>query len=1159
MTWPPAQLWRYFADGPVRLAPLVHQQSVLFVSDDGYLYCLSAQDGTLQWRFRGGPQDRWLIGNDRFISMWPARGAPVVYDDTVYFAAGIWPFMGVFVHAVDVRTGQAVWTNSGSGASYTVQQHSSPAFAGVAPQGYLAANQQMLLVSGGMTVPAAFDRETGQLIYFRPGDRQLGKDQGGFPVMLGPDWYANRGGLHQLSDGDPRLRVPADVLTPHGLLGVSGKQLVGLDTKIQRRLKTTTDAKGKEKKTVTYGVAARTRARLPLEQAELHLHAGEQVVLSDQGSHLLLVAEPAEQDGDCQVLWEGAVSSPIWRAIVADQRLVVVSQDGTITCFGATAQQPPGGPLVHKLQSQATTDPQRGARELADRLLRVTTARDGYALVDSPVGLAVARALAATTRFHLLVLEPNTELRQRWKEQLAADQLLGTRIDLLPGDLSSAELAPYFAELVVAHRWPTAGQTAIVQRAQSVLRPYGGVAVLQCEPAERNALEQLCRQQQLTPQHAGDEPWVVLSRPGPLPGAGSWTAQSGDAGNTLVSKEQNVQTPLGMLWFGGPSNRDVLPRHGHGPTPQVIGGRLFIEGRDMLRAVDVYTGRLLWQHEFKDVGIYYDNTDHHPGAGAIGGNFVSTVDSVYLVWGRRCLRLDPATGATLAEFELPPDSTSDKPYWGYLAVSGEVLIAGSSPMLPLTRYPGEPKAEKEADRDVPLYSQFGEGSRRLVVLDRFTGQVQWTRDAQFNFRHNAITVGDGKLFCLDRMTDQRLAFYRRRGTLPVSEFCLHALDLRDGTPVWQSTQDVFGTWLAYNASSQLLLEAGSKNRDRATDETGQGMAVYDALTGQRLWRSDVAYGGPPLVFPDRIVTQGTAISWRHGTPLTRLHPLTDESLPWEFTRNYGCNTAIGCPNLLTFRSAAAGYFDLRNDGGTGNLGGFRSSCTANLIAADGVLNAPDYTRTCTCSYQNQCSLALIHMPDVEMWTFNRIDAGTQRVKRVGINFGAPGDRRDEQGTLWLDYPSVGGPSPNVTVQVAGDDVQYQRAHMPARAVSDPGWVFASGMQHAKSIRIRLSGSGQTDPDPREYRVALYMALRDPAADRAPTGSLNNNLKGRKLRVQGIPHDLLPPDLTPRQLERGFVRQLIGVPVGEFLEIELADDVQPALTHLIICGLEVHIQ
>src|SRR2546427_4621223 len=50
---------------------------------------------------------------------------------------------------------------------------------------------------------------------------------------------------------------------------------------------------------------------------------------------------------------------------------------------------------------------------------------------------------------------------------------------------------------------------------------------------------------------------------------------------------------------------------------------------------------------------------------------------------------------------------------------------------------------------------------------------------------------------------------------------------------------------------------------------------------------------------------------------------------------------------------------------TGNLGGFRSSCTNNLVVAGGLLTAPDYTRTCTCSYQNQTSLALVPMRSEE--------------------------------------------------------------------------------------------------------------------------------------------------------------------------------------------------
>src|SRR5690606_15481018 len=95
------------------------------------------------------------------------------------------------------------------------------------------------------------------------------------------------------------------------------------------------------------------------------------------------------------------------------------------------------------------------------------------------------------------------------------------------------------------------------------------------------------------------------------------------------------------------------------------------------------------------------------------------------------------------------------------------------------------------------------------------------------------------------------------------------------------------------------------------------------------------------------------------------------------------------------------------------------------IAADGVLNAPDYTRTCRCSFQNQTSLALVHMPGLEIWTHNDFEYTGERVRRLGVNIGAPGDRRDSTGTLWMEYPAVGGQSPEVEVAFLGEPKFYR--------------------------------------------------------------------------------------------------------------------------------------
>ena len=58
------------------------------------------------------------------------------------------------------------------------------------------------------------------------------------------------------------------------------------------------------------------------------------------------------------------------------------------------------------------------------------------------------------------------------------------------------------------------------------------------------------------------------------------------------------------------------------------------------------------------------------------------------------------------------------------------------------------------------------------------------------------------------------------------------------------------------------------------------------------------------------------------------------------------------------------------------------------IVAGGVLTVPDYTRTCTCSYQNQASVGLIHMPEADLWTFTTKREVRGPIRQVGIGLGA---------------------------------------------------------------------------------------------------------------------------------------------------------------------------
>ncbi|MEX0866118.1 MAG: malectin domain-containing carbohydrate-binding protein, partial [Pirellulales bacterium] len=258
-------------------------------------------------------------------------------------------------------------------------------------------------------------------------------------------------------------------------------------------------------------------------------------------------------------------------------------------------------------------------------------------------------------------------------------------------------------------------------------------------------------------------------------------------------------------------------------------------------------------------------------------------------------------------------------------------------------------------------------------------------------------------FVIDGLSAAAHEHLARRGEKPKQESRLLALELKSGKPIWQTDRDVFGTHLMYSAEHDVLIEGGSQDlRHRLGDEP-RSIVARNGSNGEVRWS-----GGDftlPGVLRGKMLIPGRAGQARHlltGEPWQRDRPLLGESGRWKFGRVYGCNTLNASQHLLLFRSGSAACFDLEFDSGTGNFGGFKSGCTANLIPADGVLNALDYTRTCTCSYQHQTSLALIHMPEashIEAWTRN--EGARPDPTGYGVNMGAPGRRVDRaSGLTW---------------------------------------------------------------------------------------------------------------------------------------------------------------
>ena len=142
--------WRFFTEGPVRLAPTVANGRVYVGSDDGFVYCLTADEGKLIWRCRPGPTDRRLAGNGRVISQWPIRTGVVVVGNRAFCGAGVIPSDGVYVCALDAKTGAEVWKT---------EMNDLPA------QGYLLASTTRVYVVTSRDRPLVFDAATGKRLH----------------------------------------------------------------------------------------------------------------------------------------------------------------------------------------------------------------------------------------------------------------------------------------------------------------------------------------------------------------------------------------------------------------------------------------------------------------------------------------------------------------------------------------------------------------------------------------------------------------------------------------------------------------------------------------------------------------------------------------------------------------------------------------------------------------------------------------------------------------------------------------------------------------------------------------------------------------------------------------------------------------------------------
>lgn len=1121
-----AELWSFFAGGPIRLAPMVANDRVYFGADDGHAYCLAADDGRLVWKLRAGPSEEWLLARGEMVSRWPVRTGVLVDDGVAFFGAGIFPHEDVFLYAVNAADGSLIWK----------QDNVSVLDAGrndLSPQGYLLASDELLFVPSGRTLPGAFDRRTGEFLYKTAHSRtNAGGAIGGFQALLsdeqiyasGPHhflaleqktgkigfgWFAGRqlvvsGAEAYVATGEivarlNRLNYAINSRLRHECeLDVSGAmgKLKGAGADKDQLVKKIDAAQQELKRIANIGIDW----QVPTADDSALLAAGNLLFLGGKDHVTAFATETGE------LAWKSAVEGEARGLAVAADHLFVSTNAGKIYCFASGETE-----LVRPIPSAKPEDapfPRDKLSDLyaqaAEDILERTGVRSGFCLIAGNEEGRLAWELARRSQLKIYAVESRAENVAAARKALSQTGLYGTRIVVQHADPNAIPYSNYFANLIVSDSCVRTGQLppAAKQLARH-LKPVGGVIALgrpqaaPGEPIDPAAVDEWFRQTELLDQATQQDidGWALLTRH-KLPGAGNWSHQYGNPGNTAVSSDERIKGGLGVLWFGDPGPGDMVNRHEGAVGPLATNGRLFVQGESSILAYDAYNGVFLWKYENPAAirtGVFKNQNP---------GNLAAADNALFHFVKDQCFELDAATGQVKRIHRLPREKDDGRYEWGFVATDDGLLF-------------GTATVRKELEARLRRRGRQTEDmTDSLFAIDLATGKHLWTYHGT-SIPHHTLAIGPGSVYFIDSSitSEQREQILRQDKTDLTSligkdrELAEErakkadirnavALDSRTGETRWVSPVDVTdcseigtgGGKLSLMYHDNVLLLGGANANGHYWQQFVSGefarrrLVALSATDGKKKWAKDANYKHRPIIVGQQVLAEPWSYNLSTGEQKMRTHPLTGEQVPWSLMRTgHHCGMFTGCESgMLLFRSGDTGFYDLKADAGTQHFAGHRLGCWINAIPANGLVMIPEASAGCVCLFSIAATIVMEPRESRREWTIHSAVGAQTPVKSMAVNLGAPGDRKDAQGTVWLSYPrrkAYKETSLDVPLDLQAKFISNEKYSGVSEGSTtilgtDRPWLYTSWAEGIRELTLPLLGPSDASAT---YRVRLHFA------------------------------------------------------------------------------------
>lgn len=562
-----------------------------------------------------------------------------------------------------------------------------------------------------------------------------------------------------------------------------------------------------------------------------------------------------------------------------------------------------------------------------------------YGLSDGRLALEIARR----SRYRVLGWDEVPERVESIRRYLLQAGVYGQQVTVTrTPSLAALPVAGGIVDLLVSEgcaegRLP--GRAAEVVR---LLRPDGGRAELGpwstgAAPRAAATVEAWLAASPVPPAllREGEQTWARIVRP-PLPGAGAWTHQYGDAGNSANSWDALLgatgTTDLDTQWLGRPGADFGIDRNPRMPAPLVAAGRLFHQGLNRIAALNAYNGTILWTLEVPDLRRVNIPRD--------AGNWCADDTGLFAAVAGCCLQLEAATGQERQVFRLPEAAKASTHEWGWVARAGGLLLGSSS--LKGAAYREFWGGEAWYD------GRTGAGTEKVCSDAIFALEVagdplraRWVHGGQAIINSTLAVAAGAVLFVESRNPLLAKAPTGRGGEDLWQDLFLVSLDLETGTRRWETAiEGRPGSSVFFLAAvpEAIVLTASAQGEYRLTCvEPGSGAVRWSAA---HPWPSD-NHGGH-MQHP--VLSATTAFLEPHAYDLK-----TGTRQPGTIGRHEGCATYAGAQGALIYRGQArcVAMWDIAS-GQVTTWPNLRPSCWLNTVAGSGLVLIPEGGGGCSC-------------------------------------------------------------------------------------------------------------------------------------------------------------------------------------------------------------------